>query len=161
MTHTIQRDPFPYPRHENDQTFAGQKAQRRRPFQGTDLQLAQRAEPWSRLIRWISSWKVSTIIAMRPSQEKHELACNLKLLLLITGNQSSRSQLIFPFLDGFSRIALFTKLQFARNWIIRYVLLHVLARSTSLNQNKRFVCARCSSIELVLFSLFQRAFIPC
>jgi hypothetical protein len=49
MTHTIQRDPLPYPRLENDQTYSGQIAQKKNPFKHEDIHHAQQAEPWNRL----------------------------------------------------------------------------------------------------------------
>lgn len=54
MTHTIHRavnhrDPLPYPRLENEQTFSGRLPQKKIPFAQKDTSDAQRSEPWSRL----------------------------------------------------------------------------------------------------------------
>ncbi len=54
MTHTIHRavnhrDPLPYPRLDNDQTFSGRLPQKKLPFKQEDIHIAQRAEPWNRL----------------------------------------------------------------------------------------------------------------
>ncbi|XP_017577891.1 protein C1orf194 homolog [Pygocentrus nattereri] len=42
------RDPFPFPRHENDQTFTGKQVCQKPPFKNP-THLAQNAQPWSRL----------------------------------------------------------------------------------------------------------------
>jgi hypothetical protein len=70
MTHTIHRavnhrDPFSYPRLENDETFSGHLSQEKIPFKQEDIPIAQRAEPWNRL------YSTSTL-----SSGRHEIYTN-------------------------------------------------------------------------------------
>ncbi|XP_026885878.1 protein C1orf194 homolog isoform X2 [Electrophorus electricus] len=44
----LNRDPFPFPRYENDHTFTGSKVCQKQPFE-KPIHLAQNDEPWSRL----------------------------------------------------------------------------------------------------------------
>ncbi|XP_076859841.1 cilia- and flagella-associated protein 276 isoform X2 [Brachyhypopomus gauderio] len=44
----LNRNPFPFPRYENDHTFTGSKVCQKMPFE-KPVHLAQNEEPWSRL----------------------------------------------------------------------------------------------------------------
>ncbi|XP_027022990.1 protein CFAP276 [Tachysurus fulvidraco] len=44
----MSRDPFPFPKYDNDQTFSGSKPCQKPPFK-TPTHIAQNEEPWSRL----------------------------------------------------------------------------------------------------------------